>query len=232
MKDLSKSLTPQTSSVLNALSEINELSNFTLVRGSALSLYLQHRFSEDLDFFTWLPELSDVHIEVLFDKIPKLHSLKIINSYLNGIDVVVDNVKATFFSNGWDELKNRERFINNSFIAKMELLTAMKVNTLSLRAKYRDYYDLYIIAKEMFDIRKMLEISMKYLPGMTKKIFATQIIYMEDIDDESIVHLNPKYNAALDDIRVFFEEQVKHFFKALIDIMRTIYTKKWVGRFP
>lgn len=54
---------------------------------------------------------------------------------------------------------------------------------------------------------------------------------MEDIDDESIVHLNPKYNAALDDIRVFFEEQVKHFFKALIDIMRTIYTKKWVGRF-
>lgn len=169
MKDLSKSLTPQTSSVLNALSEINELSNFTLVRGSALSLYLQHRFSEDLDFFTWLPELSDVHIEVLFDKIPKLHSLKIINSYLNGIDVVVDNVKATFFSNGWDELKNRERFINNSFIAKMELLTAMKVNTLSLRAKYRDYYDLYIIAKEMFDIRKMLEISMKYLPGMTKK---------------------------------------------------------------
>lgn len=82
---------------------------------------------------------------------------------------MVDNVKATFFSNGWDELKNRERFINNSFIAKMELLTAMKVNTLSLRAKYRDYHDLYVIAKEMFDIRKMLEISMKYLPGMTKK---------------------------------------------------------------
>ncbi len=207
MKDFSKSLTPQTSSVLTALSEINELSNFTLVGGSAISLHLMHRFSEDLDFFTWLPELSNA--ETLIDKIAKQHSLKIINTYLNGIDTIIDNVKVTFFANNWDELKNRKKLINNSYIAKMELLTAMKVNALSMRAKYRDYYDLYVIANELFDIGKMLELSMKFLPGMTKKIFAMQIIYIEDIDDENIAHLNPRLNVALDDIRIFFEEQVK-----------------------
>lgn len=209
MKDFSKSLTPQTSLILKALSEISELSNFTLVGGSALSIHLQHRFSEDLDFFSWLPELSDIKIENLFNRISKQYALKIVNTYQNGVDTLIDDIKVTFFANNWEKLKNREKLFNNSFIANIELLTAMKINTLSLRAKYRDYYDLYVIANEIFDIRKMLEISLKLLPGMTKKIFAMQIIYIEDIDDENIMHLNPKYKVSLDDIRVFFDKQIK-----------------------
>ncbi len=55
----------------------------------------------------------------------------------------------------------------------------------------------------------MLEISLKLLPGMTKKIFAMQLIYIEDIDDENIAHLNPKYNISLDEIRIFFENQIR-----------------------
>ncbi len=209
MKDFNRSLTSQTSLIITALSEISELSNFTLVGGSALSIYLQHRFSEDLDFFSWLPKLSDTKTEALFSKISKEHSLKIINTFTDGIDTVIDNVKVTFFANDWQELKNREKLINNAYIANLELLTAMKINTLSLRAKYRDYYDLYVIANEIFDIQKMLEISLKLLPGMTKKIFAMQLIYIEDIDDENIAHLNPKYNISLDEIRIFFENQIR-----------------------
>jgi len=78
LKDFNRSLTSQTSLIITALSEISELSNFTLVGGSALSIYLQHRFSEDLDFFSWLPKLSDTKTEALFSKISKEHSLKII----------------------------------------------------------------------------------------------------------------------------------------------------------
>ncbi len=85
----------------------------------------------------------------------------------------------------------------------------MKINALSLRAKYRDYYDLYVIANELFDIRQMLDISLKLLPGMTKKIFAMQLIYIEDIDDETIEHLSPKYKISLDGIRIFFESEIK-----------------------
>jgi hypothetical protein len=208
-KDFSRSLTSQASLILQSLSDISELSNFTLVGGSALSIYLQHRFSEDLDFFTWLPELSNAQIDILFNRISQQHSLKIINTYSSGIDTLIDNVKVTFFANNWEELKIREKILNNSFIAKPELLTAMKINTLSLRAKYRDYYDLYVIANELFDIRQMFDISLKFLPGMTKKIFAMQIIYIEDIEDETIEHLFPKYTISLDEIRIFFEKQIK-----------------------
>lgn len=209
MKDFNKALIPQTSLVLSALSEIEELNNFTLVGGSALSIYLNHRYSEDLDFFSWLPNLNDARINGLLNLISGKHNLKTLNTYSNGIDVLIDNVKVTFFANNWNELKNRDGLVNNSFIAKKQLLTAMKVNTLSLRAKYRDYYDLYVIANEVYDMQKIFEISLKLLPGMTKKIFAMQMIYIEDIDDENIAHLNPKYNISLDEIRIYFEKQIE-----------------------
>jgi len=45
-------LKPKTAEVLSSISEIEEIKNFTLVGGSALSIHLHHRFSEDLDFFT------------------------------------------------------------------------------------------------------------------------------------------------------------------------------------
>jgi len=203
------SLAPQTADVLTFLSEIPELKNFTLVGGSAISIHLHHRLSEDLDFFTWLEGLEIAQTDSLLKHISKKHSFKILNTYSNGLDVLIDNVKITFFSNDWEKLKDREPLYKNSFIGKLELLSAMKVNTLSLRAKFRDYYDLFVLVQEVFDIKKILDISLEYIPGMTKKIFSMQLTYVEDIDDERIEHLNPRYKITLDEIRIFFEEQIK-----------------------
>ena len=122
---------------------------------------------------------------------------------------MINEVKVTLFANNWDKLKIREQLDKNLFIGKLELITAMKINTLSLRAKFRDYYDLYIIAREVFDLRKIFDISMEYIPGMTKKIFAMQLPYIEDIEDESIVHLQPRYKISLDDIRIFSEKELR-----------------------
>ena len=85
----------------------------------------------------------------------------------------------------------------------------MKLSTLSLRAKFRDYYDLFVITKETFDIKNIFDISLEYIPGMTKKIFAMQLIYIEDIDDERIEHLNPKFKISLEEVGLFFEEQIE-----------------------
>jgi len=209
LKDYHNSLTPQTAGVLTFLSEIPNTKNFTLVGGSALSIHLQHRISEDLDFFTWFEKLETAGINSIIEQISKKHPFKILNTYSEGIDVLTDNVKVTFFANDWKKLKDRELLFKNSFIGKLELLTAMKMNTLSLRAKFRDYYDLYVIIKEVFDIQKIFDISLQYIPGMTKKIFSMQLIYVEDIEDERIEHLNPKYKVSLDEMRIFFEEEIK-----------------------
>ena len=209
MKEYNKSLTPQTANVLTFISEISEMKNFALVGGSALAIHLRHRLSEDLDFFSWFESLSAAGMDSIVKQISKEHTVKILNTYSDGIDILLDNVKVTFFANNWDKLKNSRQLYKNSFIAKLELLTAMKVNTLSLRAKFRDYYDLYVITKEVFDIKKIFEISLEYIPGITKKIFSMQLVYIEDIDDERIEHLNPKYKVTLEEMQIFFEEKIK-----------------------
>ena len=209
MKNYHNSLTIQAAGVLTSLSQIPELQNFTLVGGSALSILLKHRLSEDLDLFTWFEELGKSGTDSIIKQLSKHYKVEILNTYSDGMDVLFDRVKVTFFANGWERLKEREPLSKNSFIGTLKLLTAMKVNTLSLRAKFRDYYDLFVIAKDVLDIKKIFDISINYIPGMTKKIFSMQLPYVEDIDDERIENLNPKYKVTLDEMRIFFEEQIK-----------------------
>ena len=67
-------LLPKTKEVLIELSHSEYMLDYTFVGGSALSCYLKHRLSEDLDFFTWndtadienlLPILNNDHLKII-----------------------------------------------------------------------------------------------------------------------------------------------------------------------
>jgi hypothetical protein len=204
-----KFLTAETYSVYKEISTLEILSEFTFVGGSALASYLHHRLSEDLDFFTWkdsLPKETDIIIKTISAN----HKVQIANYAKDSLDILVDGVKITFFANNWEILKdNRARAENNIYTANLDLLCGMKVHTLSLRAKYRDYYDLYVLNKEKYSLQEMFDFSVKYIPGMTKKIFSMQLSYIEDIEDENIKHLEPKYLISLKEIQNHFTIELK-----------------------
>lgn len=200
-------LTARTQLVFNSLSEHKIISEFTFVGGSAIAYHLQHRLSEDLDFFTWHKFLPE-NITHLIKDISKNHKVEIINSTSEYLDVFIDGIKVTFFANDWDVLKEYRNCIkNNIYAADLKLLCAMKVNTLSMRAKFRDYYDLYVINKERFTLKDIYNHATFYLPGITKKVFGMQLTYIDDIEDENIQHLNPKYKLTLKDIQKHFENE-------------------------
>ena len=207
-------LSKQTCEIFNLIDQCEFIRNYTLIDGSGLAYYLNHRLSEDLDYFTWEASLNKNLIDQFLYTINKNYQIKILNQSATEIDLLIENTKITFFANNWNELKlNRQKIFQNTFIGNIELLTAMKVNALSIRAKFRDYYDLFVLSKEKYTIKEMFEISKKKMPGLTKKIFAMQISYVEDIDDESIQHLNPKYGVTLPEIHMYFEEQISDFIK-------------------
>lgn len=203
-----KFLTDNTYSLFEELAEKSLLSDFTFVGGSAIGYYLRHRLSEDLDFFTWHEKLP-VETQSFIDALAKTKNIVIANRTQTYMDLLINDIKVTLFANDWDALKrDRSKITGNIFVANLPLLCAMKMNTLSLRAKYRDYYDLYVLNKEKYSIREMLNFSMDYIPGMTKKIFGMQLTYTEDINDESIDHLSPKYTVTLENIKNHFEKEV------------------------
>jgi predicted nucleotidyltransferase component of viral defense system len=199
-------LLPNTKKLL--LSLINNcefLNKFVLVGGSALTLYLHHRKSEDLDFFTY---------ENLFDKKEILDYIKvfkqseILNQTNEQIDLLLDGVKITFFNAKWNFLKPLSPQRLN--IAPLESIAAMKVNLLFLRAKYRDYYDLYYLVKNGMGLKELFEVSKKIVPGITFKLLATALIYIDDIEEDNINHLEPIEQITKQEIRNYFQEKLNN----------------------
>jgi len=205
-------LAQKTKKVLIALFKLEELSQFTFVGGSALSVYLKHRISEDLDFISWGNELrNETLLRKIKDTFPKGFKIETLNK--KQLNLKIEDVKITFFANNWEELKKNEKLAGNINIAPIQLLTGMKINSLFLRAKFRDYYDLYVINKEKYTIEQMYEIIKAYMPEINKKLFQTALVFIDDIEDDNIDHLKPKYDVNPDKIRKIFEEQIYKWIK-------------------
>lgn len=191
------------------LSQFEFLSEFTLVGGSALAIYLNHRLSEDLDFFSWHPSLEVEKIKEALKTIrPETEYFSLSDKQ---IDCRIDGIKVTFFANNWPELKNSEILVGNSRIASLDLLAAMKVNTLFLRAKKRDYFDLFAIHSNGTSLERLFELSSSHFPGLTRKLFSTALVFIEDIQDESIDYLKPKQNVSLEKIQAHFKLALQKF---------------------
>jgi hypothetical protein len=84
----------------------------------------------------------------------------------------------------------------------------MKTNVLFLRAKYRDYYDMYFLAKN-FGIKKIYELAKDVIEGINFKLFAAALVYVDDIEDKNIDYLEPECKISLKEIKEYFEEELK-----------------------
>lgn len=199
-------LLPKTKQVLIELSQSELMEDYTFVGGSALSCYLSHRLSEDLDFFTWNNSVDTEKLLPIFNR----EHLQIINRSAQQTDMLYKGVKITFFSNKWNELKiSRTPLVGHIHIATCDLLAAMKVNTLFLRAKFRDYYDLYCLVNQYYNIVELYELSLRLLPGLTKRLFQIAFTYTDDIIDDDISHLSPHQSVSKKEIEAFFLKKIK-----------------------
>lgn len=206
MKEL-KGLSPSTEKLLLKLSKFELLNDFSFVGGSALAIRLQHRLSEDIDLFTWNRSLDK---ENVFTTLKMLETpFSILSASDKQINVIAGNVKLTFFAQGWDVLKDRELIRENLYTVPVETLTGMKVNTLFLRAKFRDYYDLFVLNKEVFPIETIFNIGQRIMPELTMKLFQTSLVYTKDIAEDNIHHLFPKYNISINEIAGHFQKEIE-----------------------
>jgi predicted nucleotidyltransferase component of viral defense system len=104
-------------------------------------------------------------------------------------------------------LKPKKR--QNFNLATIEMITAMKVNVLFLRAKYRDYYDLYFLARQCISLKDMFKISEHIVEGVTFKLFAVALVYIDDIEDDNIDYLEPIEKIKKEEIRDFFQKRLQ-----------------------
>lgn len=187
--------------------------DYVLVGGTALSLQIQHRLSEDLDF------IYDAEI-LPMTKIKRFINSKFKNDYKilkedndYQIDFFIKNVKVTFFSTGAVlvpfKVKEHSFKYKKLNIANVEIISALKMGTISNRNTIRDYYDLYYIAKHIMPLKKIFELTKDKMPNLSQIVYTESIIYADDIAQNSIANmLAPKEVVTKKDIAIFFEKEL------------------------
>ncbi len=123
--DRSTSLAPHTGEVFEAISKLECIKPFTLVGGTALSLQIEKRQSEDLDFMKWLSKRNEKPA-VNWPSIKKeLESIGTIRDYeVGGFDFVSFNfegVKLSFYDAPRKAIPSMKRipYLNNLKLTDM-----------------------------------------------------------------------------------------------------------------
>ena len=200
-----KCLLPNTETLLlKMIDECLFLDKYVLVGGSALTLHLCHRKSEDLDFFTYDDSFDKQEI---FHYAKQFDNKEILNQTDEQVDLLLDGVKVTFFNARWSFLRPSK--IERFNLSSLESIAAMKINVLFLRAKYRDYYDIYFLVKSGMSLKQIFEHSLTVLEGINFKLFSVALLYTDDIEDDNIEYLEPIEVLNKEQIRDFFEQRLK-----------------------
>ncbi|CAN5865119.1 hypothetical protein BH11VER1_BH11VER1_26800 [soil metagenome] len=159
-------LKPETDHVWQCLREQPALAGFVLIGGTALTLHIGHRLSEDLDFACLLPKLPRARLRALIQSCAGQGVLFRANDDAGAVDdfeisgmdlhdhqqdfLVNGVVKVSFFCPEAPLhalLESREEHAGVRIAMLRELFQSKAILTAS-RSKTRDWFDLYILMQQ------------------------------------------------------------------------------------
>ena len=160
--------------------------NFGLVGGTAIALHIGHRESIDFDLFTF-EKFNNLNIKRKILKVIKID--KIIVNRLSEFTFLINGVKITFFNYPF-KINYSKKFDNIICLPDLLTLAAMKIYALGMRAKWKDYVDLYFIIKDYYPLNKIIKKSKQiFKTEFNEKICKAQLAYFDDINySEKIVY--------------------------------------------
>jgi hypothetical protein len=163
---------------LLALQSIDYLNQFSLVKGTNLSLRLGHRKSIDLDFFSILGfdplQLNDL-LQIDFEYEYRSNNKYMLFSYINKIKV--DWVYHPF------PLLQPIEVIDQIRLFSIEDISAMKLFAITKRGSKKDFFDVFQLAKTLGPKELIDNFSAKYGED---KLWMMQLglTYFEDAENE------------------------------------------------
>lgn len=169
-----------TSSVLHKLSQINMLQDFYLTGGTALSLQIGHRESQDLDFFTQ----ENFQPEELQRELEKLGNLESVEIDMGTLNCFLDEVKLQFLHYPYRLLDEKITWENVLISSKLDI-ACTKLITASARGSKKDFIDIYFLLKE-YSLPALFEkLALKYVNSdYNEAHILKSLVYFTDADNQ------------------------------------------------
>jgi len=208
-----QSLAPHTGRLIEAVSRLECVKPFVLVGGTALSIQLKTRQSEDLDFMRWQQGKNDT-LDIGWPAIQQeLATIgEVLDVQVAGFDQVlfiVDGVKISFYAAPRKRIASMREipYLNNIRLADVESIGVMKMEAMMRRSKFRDYYDIYSILKNGTDIHRLIPMALEHSGHKLKTKGLMAMLTNGDLfrKDEQFEQLQPVYDVCARDI----EEYIK-----------------------
>lgn len=162
-----KGLAPHTQQVFEAVSKLECIKPYLLVGGTALSLQIGTRQSEDLDFMKWRNskdekmEVAWYQIEKELSKIGDVQHRDILD--IDHVEFILNDVKFSFYAcSKYSPVDKPIHCLNNINLADIKSIGAMKMEVMLRRSNFRDYYDIYSILKTGIPISELISLTLNY----------------------------------------------------------------------
>ena len=206
-----KGLAKHTEKVFERISKLETIKPYLLVGGTALSLQIGKRLSEDLDFMKWKTSPNDKS-EVAWYKINKeLESIGIVESVdvldFDMVEFVFEGVKLSFYSAPRIRPTHLQEipYMTNIRLADVESIGVMKMEVMLRRNTFRDYYDIYSILKEGHDLHKMIDEAIIHSNHRLKEKSILMILTNAERfkKDNRFSHMQPFYDVTPEDIQEY-----------------------------
>lgn len=202
-------LAKHTEKVFERISKLESIKPYLLVGGTALSLQIGKRLSEDLDFMKWKTGSQDKP-EVAWYKINKeLESIGFVESVdvldFDMVEFVFEGVKLSFYSAPRTRPIHLKElpYLNNIRLADVESIGVMKMEVLLRRNTFRDYYDIYSILKEGYNLHNMIAEAIIHSNHRLKEKSILMILTNSERfkKDSRFKYMQPFYDVTPEDIQ-------------------------------
>jgi hypothetical protein len=178
-----KTVAPETFRLLETISSIADLSEFSLTGGTALALQMGHRISVGLDFFG----NKEFSPDEIVDLLQGLKPLTIISQRKNILILNVQNVKVDFVNYRYPLIADLMREGNIRLHAP-EDIAAMKLAAIAGRGRKRDFYDIYFLFS-LFTLRQMMDYYNRKFEDGSEMMVARSLTFFEDADLDEMPNL-------------------------------------------
>ncbi len=133
------------------LAEIGQMpfaGRFYLAGGTALALWLGHRVSVDLDFFSDVDEVDDESRAEIVAAFKQRRTIEVLENTFGNLLMKVEGTHVGFFSYGYPLLEPPAEVLGVRVAGLLDI-GMMKLDALISRGARKDFYDLYFIARQV-----------------------------------------------------------------------------------
>lgn len=163
--------------LIHRLMADEQLKDFYLVGGTALSLMIGHRISIDIDLFTDKNFDAPVIAEYLKSK----YETEVRSVNKNSISGFLEGIKFDLISHRYPHVKPIE-IIEGIRMLSLNDIAAMKVNAIvGNGTRIKDFIDIYYLLKQI-SYGQVIESYVKKYPDVSPRIARASLLYHKDID--------------------------------------------------